>query len=173
MPSDWRGTLIDNMTESTARRGAPRGKRPPRRSDDSSSRDHVNKSNLTTTNSLPPVEAPTGFFELGVPARIDDGLAACGFAQPFNIQTEAVPVAMQGNDVCGRAKTGSGKTLAFGVPMLARITDEAEPMRPLGLVLVPTRELAVQVAEVLQPVARSRRYDRAARLRRRLAASPG
>nr|MDQ3351016.1 DEAD/DEAH box helicase [Actinomycetota bacterium] len=55
--------------------------------------------------------------------------------------------------VCGRAQTGSGKTLAFGVPMLARITDEAAPRRPLGLVLVPTRELAVQVAEVLRPVA--------------------
>lgn len=115
--------------------------------------DHVNTSNLTTTNVLPPVEPPTGFAELGVPARIDDGLAACGFAQPFNIQTEAIPVAMTGEDVCGRAKTGSGKTLAFGVPMLARITDAAEPNRPLGLVLVPTRELAVQVAEVLQPVA--------------------
>ncbi len=88
-----------------------------------------------------------------MPERIDDGLAACGFAQPFNIQTEAIPVAMTGRDVCGRAKTGSGKTLAFGVPMLARITDTAEPRRPLGLVLVPTRELAVQVAEVLQPVA--------------------
>ncbi len=62
-------------------------------------------------------------------------------------------MAMSGRDVCGRAKTGSGKTLAFGVPMLARITDRAEPRRPLGLVLVPTRELAVQVAEVLQPVA--------------------
>ena len=99
------------------------------------------------------MEAPTGFFELGVPARIDDGLAACGFAQPFNIQTEAIPVAITGKDVCGRAKTGSGKTLAFGVPMLARITDKAEPSRPLGLVLVPTRELAVQVAEVLEPVA--------------------
>lgn len=60
---------------------------------------------------------------------------------------------MEGRDVCGRAKTGSGKTLAFGVPMLARITDAAKPMKPLGLVLVPTRELAVQVAEVLQPVA--------------------
>ncbi len=141
------------MTESTARRGAPRRKRPPRRSGDSSGSGHVNTSNLTTTNTLPPVEAPTGFFELGVPQRIDDGLAACGFAQPFNIQTEAVPVAMSGRDVCGRAKTGSGKTLAFGVPMLARITDKAEPSRPLGLVLVPTRELAVQVAEVLQPVA--------------------
>jgi superfamily II DNA/RNA helicase len=109
--------------------------------------------NLTTINALPPVEAPTGFAELGVPARIDDGVAACGFAQPFAIQTEAVPVAMEGRDVCGRAKTGSGKTLAFGLPMLARITDVAEPRRPLGLVLVPTRELAVQVAEVLEPIA--------------------
>ena len=88
-----------------------------------------------------------------MPARIDDGLAAAGFAQPFAIQTEAIPVAMQGRDVCGRARTGSGKTLAFGVPMMARITDEAEPSRPRGLVLVPTRELAVQVAEVLEPVA--------------------
>ena len=113
----------------------------------------MNTSNLTSTTVLPPVEAPTGFFELGVPPRIDDGLAACGFAQPFNIQTEAIPVAMTGKDVCGRAKTGSGKTLAFGIPMLARITDKAAPMKPLGLVLVPTRELAVQVAEVLQPVA--------------------
>ncbi|MEZ5298746.1 MAG: DEAD/DEAH box helicase, partial [Ilumatobacteraceae bacterium] len=110
--------------------------------------------NLTTINALPPVEPPTGFAELGVPERIDDGLAACGFAQPFAIQTEAVPVAMHGRDVCGRAKTGSGKTLAFGVPMLARITDRAEPRKPLGLVLVPTRELAVQVAEVLEPIAK-------------------
>ena len=99
------------------------------------------------------MEPPTGFAELGVPARVDDGLAACGFAQPFNIQTEAIPVAMLGKDVCGRAQTGSGKTLAFGVPMLARITEPAEPSKPLGLVLVPTRELAVQVAEVLDPIA--------------------
>lgn len=110
--------------------------------------------NLTTINALPAVEPPTGFADLGVPPRIDDGLAACGFAQPFAIQTEAVPVAMEGRDVCGRAKTGSGKTLAFGVPMLARITDRAEPRKPLGLVLVPTRELAVQVAEVLDPIAK-------------------
>jgi superfamily II DNA/RNA helicase len=84
---------------------------------------------------------------------VDDGLAAAVFAQPFEIQTEAIPVAMQGRDVCGRAQTGSGKTLAFGVPMLARILERAEPARPLGLVLVPTRELAIQVAEVLEPVA--------------------
>lgn len=109
--------------------------------------------NLTSINALPPVEPPTGFAELGIPERIDVGVAACGFAQPFAIQTEAVPVAMQGRDVCGRAKTGSGKTLAFGLPMLARIIDRAEPRRPLGLVLVPTRELAIQVAEVLEPIA--------------------
>jgi superfamily II DNA/RNA helicase len=108
---------------------------------------------LTAVSSLPPVEAPTGFAALGVPEHIDAGLAAAGFAQPFAIQTEAIPVAMQGRDVCGRAKTGSGKTLAFGVPMLSRITGPAEPSRPLGLVLVPTRELAVQVSEVLEPVA--------------------
>lgn len=60
---------------------------------------------------------------------------------------------MQGRDVCGRAKTGSGKTLAFGVPMLARLQGDAAPRQPRGLVLVPTRELALQVAEVLAPVA--------------------
>jgi len=142
------------MTDQTARRGAPRRRRRQTRSSDhSGGSGHVNKSNLTSINALPPVEAPTGFADLGVPSRIDEGLAACGFATPFSIQTEAIPVAMTGKDVCGRAQTGSGKTLAFGVPMLARITDVAEPSKPLGLVLVPTRELAVQVAEVLQPVA--------------------
>ena len=110
-----------------------RRRRPPRRPTDRRERsvagngDTARLGNLTTINLLPPVEAPTGFAELGVPERIDVGLAACGFAQPFAIQTEAIPVAMQGRDVCGRAKTGSGKTLAFGVPMLARITDVAEP----------------------------------------------
>ena len=88
-----------------------------------------------------------------MPPRIDDALAAAGFAQPFRIQTAAIPVAMDGHDVCGRAQTGSGKTLAFGVPMLARINDRAVPTRPRGLVLVPTRELAIQVAEVLEPLA--------------------
>jgi superfamily II DNA/RNA helicase len=62
-------------------------------------------------------------------------------------------VALTGRDVCGRAKTGSGKTLAFGVPLLARLTKVGEPRRPAALVLVPTRELALQVSEVLSPVA--------------------
>lgn len=96
---------------------------------------------------------PTGFVDLGVPADVDLGLAAAGFTQPFAIQTKAIPVALEGRDVCGRAKTGSGKTLAFGVPMLARLSGGHEPRRPTGLVLVPTRELALQVSEVLAPVA--------------------
>ncbi len=143
------------MTEATPRRGAPRRQRRARRPLSSDRTAHVPSSSaLTTIANLPPVEPPTGFAALGVPERIDDGLAAAGFAQPFMIQTAAIPVAMEGRDVCGRARTGSGKTLAFGVPMMSRILDEAEPARPLGLVLVPTRELAVQVAEVLEPVAK-------------------
>ena len=66
---------------------------------------------------------------------------------------------MTGSDVCGRARTGSGKTLAFGVPMLARISGDAKPNRPQGLILVPTRELALQVADVLEPVAQACGYD--------------
>ena len=97
---------------------------------------------------------PTAFADLGVPDDIDAGLAAAGFTAPFAIQTEAIPVAMKGHDVCGRARTGSGKTLAFGIPTLARIDRDAAPRKPHGLVLVPTRELALQVAEVLAPIAK-------------------
>lgn len=105
-------------------------------------------------NALPPVETPTGFAALGVPDDIDAAIAMAGFAEPFAIQTEAIPVAMTGADVCGRARTGSGKTLAFGIPMIARIEPGGSPRRPRGLVLVPTRELAQQVAGVLDPIAR-------------------
>ena len=98
--------------------------------------------------------ASTKFAALGVPERVDAGLAAAGFTAPFAIQTEAIPVALTGVDLCGRARTGSGKTLAFGVPMLARIDAATRPRAPRGLVLVPTRELALQVAEVLDPIGR-------------------
>ncbi len=98
------------------------------------------------------VTTPTGFADLGVPANIDAGLAAAGFAGPFAIQTEAIPVALAGHDVCGRARTGSGKTLAFGVPMMSKISSPAASGKPHGLVLVPTRELALQVSEVLGPI---------------------
>lgn len=149
------------MTDRPPRTGARRrgrgggsgGNSPRRRPSHRDDGVEARTGSLTSNSALPPVDPPTGFADLGVPERIDVGLAACGFATPFAIQTEAIPVAMRGEDVCGRAKTGSGKTLAFGLPMLARIDGRGTPGRPLGLVLVPTRELAVQVAEVLEPVA--------------------
>jgi superfamily II DNA/RNA helicase len=98
------------------------------------------------------ISPPTGFAALGVPAHVDAGLARAGFASPFAIQTEAIPVALTGVDLCGRARTGSGKTLAFGVPMIARVGRATTVRAPRGLVLVPTRELALQVAEVLSPI---------------------
>ena len=108
----------------------------------------------TPTVSTPSVSMPTGFAALGVPEHIDAGLAAAGFREPFAIQAAAIPVAMTGCDLLGRARTGSGKTLAFGIPMLARIDTPAAPRKPHGLVLVPTRELALQVAEVMAPIAK-------------------
>ncbi len=139
------------MSENTRPPGARRRSNRPRRP-----HTHTEAAQVAPPPTLTLSEAdyiPTGFVELGVPQRVDLGLAAAGFTQPFAIQTQAIPVAITGRDVCGRAKTGSGKTLAFGVPMLSRLQGQGEPMRPRGLVLVPTRELALQVAEVLAPVA--------------------
>lgn len=107
---------------------------------------------VTAEMTTPEVKTPTGFADIGVPERIDAGLAAAGFSAPFAIQTEAIPVALAGEDVMGRARTGSGKTLAFGVPMMSRIDSPAKPGKPHGLVIVPTRELALQVSEVLGPI---------------------
>jgi superfamily II DNA/RNA helicase len=148
----WVTNLAGNMSEHVRPPGAPRRRRRQSKpADHSSPVSHPTPAPtpLTVDNYV-----PTGFAALGVPEDVDLGLFAAGFTAPFAIQTEAIPVALTGQDVCGRARTGSGKTLAFGVPMLARLDGEAEPMRPLALVLVPTRELALQVAEVLTPVAR-------------------
>ena len=136
------------MTENSRPPGAARRRRRPRGPRPTST------TSPTPTLTLDPDDyVPTGFRDLGVPEDVDLGLHAAGFTNPFAIQTKAIPVALEGRDVCGRAKTGSGKTLAFGVPMLARIEGDVEPRRPRGLVLVPTRELALQVSEVLAPVA--------------------
>src|SRR4029079_9290146 len=73
----------------------------------------------------PDAYIPTAFVDIGVPTEVDMGLAAAGFTAPFAIQTKAIPVALTGRDVCGRAKTGSGKTLAVRVAMLARLSGAA------------------------------------------------
>jgi superfamily II DNA/RNA helicase len=96
----------------------------------------------------------TTFAALGVSAPLVEALAAQGILEPFPIQALTIADALAGRDVLGKAKTGSGKTLAFGVPLLDTI-GQAEPRRPHGLVLVPTRELANQVKDVLVPLGKS------------------
>ena len=97
----------------------------------------------------------TTFAALGVPDDLVAVLTEQGIIEPFPVQALTIPDARAGRDVLGKAKTGSGKTLAFGLPMLER-TTKAEPGRPRSLVLVPTRELAVQVHDVLAPLTKSR-----------------
>lgn len=94
---------------------------------------------------------PAGFADIGVSTDLIEVLIARGMEAPFPIQSLVVPVALTGADVCGEAKTGSGKTLAFGIPLAERISV-AEARLPTALVLVPTRELAVQVAEAILPL---------------------
>jgi superfamily II DNA/RNA helicase len=88
------------------------------------------------------------FRSLGVAGEIADALEAAGIVNPFAIQALTLPVALSGTDVIGQARTGTGKTLAFGVPLLQRTLlpaiDEGD-RRPTSLVVVPTRELCVQV----------------------------
>ncbi len=93
----------------------------------------------------------TTFRELGLKAELVDALAAQGIDEPFAIQAATIEDALAGRDVCGKAKTGSGKTLAFGLPTLQTVKP-ATPGHPTALVLVPTRELAKQVVDVLQPL---------------------
>jgi len=97
--------------------------------------------------------SPT-FAALGVDPKLVDSLEAAGITSPFPVQALTIPDAIAGRDVCGKAKTGSGKTLAFGLPMLMR-TPRSGASQPLSLVLVPTRELALQVTEVLEPLGKS------------------
>jgi superfamily II DNA/RNA helicase len=99
------------------------------------------------------------FADLGVHADLCAVLESQGITTAFPIQAMTIADALAGRDICGKAKTGSGKTLGFGLPMLQRVAAseapvrrEGGPARPRGLVLLPTRELAVQVHEVLGPL---------------------
>ncbi len=100
---------------------------------------------------------PISFAALGLPEPLVRALAQQGITSPFEIQRATVPDALAGRDVLGRGQTGSGKTLAFGLPMIARLANRnrARPMRPRALVLVPTRELAMQVNDALVPLGKS------------------
>jgi superfamily II DNA/RNA helicase len=97
----------------------------------------------------------TTFSDLGVAEDICLALKERGITSAFPIQEMTIPDILAGRDVCGKAKTGSGKTLAFGLPLL-QILPHAQPGRPTGLALVPTRELATQVRDELTAAAHAR-----------------
>ncbi|MEO3938399.1 DEAD/DEAH box helicase [Dermatophilaceae bacterium Soc4.6] len=114
------------------------------------------KSTRTSVSDGPvDVAADNGFSALGLPERLVERLARDGITTPFPIQVATIPDALAGRDVLGRGQTGSGKTLAFGLPTLTRLAQDgprSAPRRPRALILVPTRELAMQVSDALEPL---------------------
>ena len=97
----------------------------------------------------------TSFADLGVSADLIDALDKRQITEPFPIQIAAIPDALAGRDISGRAPTGSGKTLAFGIPTIERV-PRARRLRPGALILAPTRELAAQIQKDLLPLAKTR-----------------
>jgi len=100
--------------------------------------------------------SPSTFADLGVPAPLVEELARQGITAPFPIQQATIADALSGRDTLGRGRTGSGKTLAFCLPLLTRLHQSGgsrERFRPRAVILVPTRELANQVCDVLTPLA--------------------
>ncbi|MEV6165514.1 DEAD/DEAH box helicase [Streptomyces sp. NPDC052052] len=97
-------------------------------------------------------EPTIGFADLGLPEGIVRKLAQNGVTSPFPIQAATIPDALAGKDILGRGRTGSGKTLSFGLPTLATLAGgHTEKKKPRAVILTPTRELAMQVADALQP----------------------
>ncbi|WP_460743997.1 DEAD/DEAH box helicase [Mariniluteicoccus endophyticus] len=104
------------------------------------------------------VSDDAGFAELGLPKSLVGALDQQGITSPFPIQAATIPDALTGRDVLGRGQTGSGKTLGFGLPLLARLSangpGQGAGRAPRAVILVPTRELALQVADVVSPLAK-------------------
>lgn len=94
------------------------------------------------------------FSDLGLPVTVVHELTRQGITEPFPIQEAAIPDALSGRDVLGRGPTGSGKTFTFGLPMIDRLTKDgaSTPKHPRGLILAPTRELAAQIRQRLEPL---------------------
>jgi len=153
MPHTSRRPRASSGRRSPARGpGTPRTPRPPQAAPHA----ELDRALDAAAAASPPAAAT--FAELGLDPRLVRALAAGDIHEPFAIQARALPDALAGRDVLGRAQTGSGKTLAFGLPRLTRLAAAPGPRRektPRGLVLVPTRELAQQVADVLVPLGRA------------------
>ena len=106
----------------------------------------------------PGPDAVTGFAALGLAPKLLGTLAELGYEEPTPIQREAIPLLLAGRDLLGQAATGTGKTAAFALPLIQRIDERAvKPGMPSALVLVPTRELAMQVAEAIHRYGKDRR----------------
>ncbi len=117
---------------------------------------------MTQPTSAPesPATSSSGFAALGLVPELLGVLAALGYEEPTPIQREAIPPLLAGRDLLGQAATGTGKTAAFALPMLQlAAASEPEANCPLALVLVPTRELAMQVAEAVHRYGRERKVS--------------
>jgi ATP-dependent RNA helicase DeaD len=102
----------------------------------------------------PTTEQSITFAELGLRLELLDALATLGYEEPTPIQAAAIPVLLQGQDMLGQAATGTGKTAAFALPILQRLPTGERGREPMALILVPTRELAMQVSEALHTYGR-------------------
>lgn len=165
MPSSTsRGTAARQSSAADSGRNAAHrrrsgGGRAPR-TDHTSSRPASSRpaASRSLWDALPISVAPTDnlptFAQLGLPATLVKALSRAGLTSPFPIQAATIPEALTGRDLLGRAATGSGKTMAFGLPLLTRLSGSTSiARRPRGLILVPTRELAMQVTDALAPLA--------------------
>ena len=105
---------------------------------------------MTSIDEPPPaIDDAVSFADLGLRPELLGVLAGLGYEEPTPIQREAIPQLIEGRDLLGQAATGTGKTAAFALPLLQRLTAGSRPKHPTALVLVPTRELAVQVSEAV------------------------
>ena len=156
---DDRWNRTDSSTAS-GRRGSPRHVGADGFGQDAEAErldaDQWTKATRTSVSDGPvEVSQDNGFAALGLPDRLVERLARDGITTPFPIQVATIPDALAGRDVLGRGQTGSGKTLAFGLPTLTRLLDDgptSAPRRPRAIILVPTRELAMQVSDALEPL---------------------
>jgi superfamily II DNA/RNA helicase len=111
---------------------------------------------LSTVEAIYTMNENPVWRDLGVDTDLCEALIERGLSTPFPVQALTIPDALAGRDICGKAKTGSGKTLAFGIPMIQNLDGVTTGKKVKVLILVPTRELAVQVSEELEPLAKVR-----------------
>ena len=147
-----KGNPITSSPNSTTTRSASRTRRPAKTETPSTESTNVTADQANAV--------PDTFAELGVPAILTEHLRAEGKTKAFPIQQDTLPDTLGGRDVLGRAKTGSGKTLAFAIPMVARLaasqsSGSKRTRHPRGLILAPTRELATQITNELDPLAQA------------------